>query len=269
MLREFAGKQNLYLDKRGNRPARRGRKVLWTDLYGNSHELDYVLERGGTEKKVGAPVAFIETAWRRYTKHSRNKAQEIQGAIQPLYETYKDHAPFIGVILAGVYTAGALGQLKSLGFKVLHFRYQSVTDEFGVVGIKAGFEENTPEQEFRRKVAAWKRLSAKKRLMVKQKLLNSQCEDIQTFMNDLEVAMTRHIVLIRVLPLHGSSVDLPSVRDAIDFIVKYDAGKEQRTLIRFELEVRYSNGDRVLGEFADKDSALEFLESVSSYQQSL
>jgi hypothetical protein len=46
-------------------------------------------------------VAFIETAWRRYTRHSRNKAQEIEGAIGPLAETFAHARPFLGAILAG------------------------------------------------------------------------------------------------------------------------------------------------------------------------
>ena len=71
LLKEFADKHGLFLDKAGNRPARSGKKVKWIDSYGNSHNLDYVLERGGTPEKVGTPVAFIESAWRRYTKHSR------------------------------------------------------------------------------------------------------------------------------------------------------------------------------------------------------
>src|SRR4030042_370278 len=98
-LQEFADRHGLYLDKRGSRKAREGRRVTWTDLYGNAHDLDFVLERGGTDDVVGIPVAFIETAWRRYTKHSRNKAQEIQGAIQVLALTHKYCCPFVGVIL--------------------------------------------------------------------------------------------------------------------------------------------------------------------------
>jgi hypothetical protein len=88
LLKEFADRHGLFLDKAGDRPARSGKKVKWIDSYGNSHNLDYVLERGGTPEKVGTPVAFIESAWRRYTKHSRNKAQEIQGAILPIRDKH-------------------------------------------------------------------------------------------------------------------------------------------------------------------------------------
>lgn len=88
-LRTTATKHGLFLDLKGTRPARTGKKISWADLYGNTHDLDFVFERGGSPNKIGDPVAFIETAWRRYTKHSRNKAQEIQGAVLPLVTTHQ------------------------------------------------------------------------------------------------------------------------------------------------------------------------------------
>lgn len=54
-LREFAVEHGLYLDKKGHRPARAGKKVTWTDRYGNAHDLDYVLERDGTDNHIGKP----------------------------------------------------------------------------------------------------------------------------------------------------------------------------------------------------------------------
>ena len=126
ILQVTAKKHGLYLDVKGKRPARSGLKISWADDFGNAHDLDFVLERGGTDEKIGDPVAFIETAWRRYTKHSRNKAQEVQGAVLPLVTRHHRHAPFIGVMLAGEWTDGAVKQLTSLGFKVLHFTYQDI-----------------------------------------------------------------------------------------------------------------------------------------------
>src|ERR1700733_3295387 len=78
-LTAIARKHGLYLDYKHSRPARGNKvKVNWADSKGNSHDLDYVLEHGGTEDVVGIPKAFIETAWRRYTKHSKNKVQKMQ-----------------------------------------------------------------------------------------------------------------------------------------------------------------------------------------------
>lgn len=154
-LAKFARKHKLYLDTQGARPARTGKKVSWVDSYENSHDLDFVLERNGTKNKIGEPVAFIESAWRRYTKHSRNKAQEIQGAILPLVAKNKNFAPFVGVMLAGEFTSGALNQLKSLGFQVLYFPYSLILQAFKKFGIDASTEENTTEKDFLDKINTW------------------------------------------------------------------------------------------------------------------
>lgn len=78
ILQKVATDLGMYLDAKGPRQARgTRRKVEWVDGKGNTHDLDYVLESGGDEERIGTPRAFIEIAWRRYTKHSRNKAQEI------------------------------------------------------------------------------------------------------------------------------------------------------------------------------------------------
>lgn len=95
-LEVFAQRFGLYMDFKDKVRPIRGKKMSWVDAKGNSHELDFVFEMGGSSETFGKPVAFIECAWRRYTKHSRNKAQEIQGALLPLAETYQHNDPFFG-----------------------------------------------------------------------------------------------------------------------------------------------------------------------------
>lgn len=118
-LQEFARAKNYYLDWQKDRPAREGKKVTWGDKYGNKHDLDFVIEAGGTDTEIGKPIAFIEAAWRRYTKHSKNKAQEIQGALLPIIELHHLSAPFFGVVLAGEFTEPAIEQLKNNRFAVI------------------------------------------------------------------------------------------------------------------------------------------------------
>jgi hypothetical protein len=48
LLAEFAEKHGLYLDKQGERPCRPGKRCTWLDLNENKHDLDFVLERGGS-----------------------------------------------------------------------------------------------------------------------------------------------------------------------------------------------------------------------------
>ena len=259
MLEKFARSHNLYLDKKGQRPCRSGKKCTWIDKNNNSHDLDFVLERGGTPDTVGMPAAFIETAWRRYTKHSRNKAQEIQGAVEPLAETYRHAAPFKGAILAGVFTDGALGQLRSLGFTVLYFPYEGVVKVFDQFGIDARSEENTPIVAFDHKVAAYEALSMEIRKKLAAALVKAYRKDVQAFVKSLSEAVLRQIEHIVVLALHGTSREVSTVDEAIDFIKSYIHGGSTLPVERYEVEIRYNNGNRVTGSFQDKASAIEFL----------
>jgi hypothetical protein len=148
-LKEFSDEYGYYVDKSGTRgKARLGKNVKWQDKYGNDHDLDFVIEDGGTKNVKGRPVAFIEAAWRRYTKHSRNKAQEIQGAILPIAEHYSWDLPFLGAIIAGLFTEGSIQQLKSVGFHVLYFPYDTIIAAFNIVKIDVKFDESTPDEDF-------------------------------------------------------------------------------------------------------------------------
>lgn len=260
MLREFAQRHNLYLDAKGPRPARRGRKkVNWTDLQGNAHDLDYVMERGGTAEATGTPVAFIETAWRRYAKHSRNKAQEIQGAILPLKAKHKDSAPFVGAVLAGVFTDDALNQMRSERFSILYFPYVVVIKAFRSVGIDAEYDEGTPDAVVEGKVRAWEDLSEAQRQRVAEALIRIDSEEVQGFMRELEMVITRQVESVRVIPLYGSMVRWNLVEEAISFIEGYDEDESSKPFVRYEIEVRYKNGDRIEGSLTSKESAVQFL----------
>lgn len=45
----FCSRHGFYCDRKGPRPARgRSKKVSWLDSKGNKHDLDYVVEAGGS-----------------------------------------------------------------------------------------------------------------------------------------------------------------------------------------------------------------------------
>ena len=73
--------------------------------------------------------------------------------------TYQQCRPFKGAILAGVFTEGALTQLRSLGFTVLYFSYESVVAVFRKYGVDAASDESTADVEFKRKVRSFEKLS--------------------------------------------------------------------------------------------------------------
>ena len=259
LMTDFARDHHVFLDKHGRRAARRGRKVAWLDVYGNTHNLDYVLEKGGTENVIGAPCAFIEAAWRSYTKHSRNKAQEIQGAILPLVLTHRNSAPFIGAILAGVFTEGALKQLRSLGFVILFFPYAGFVQAFERVGIDVRFDEATDEDTFRGTLESWGALTAAQKAEVCAAILEIHAAEVVAFTERLAKSIAREIEAVFVLPLHGRETLIASVEQAIAYIEGYNEVVQALPVVNYIIEVRYNTGDRIEGKFASKDAAIDFL----------
>lgn len=258
-LEKFAKKHKLYLDKKGERKGRKGKKVSWVDSNNNKHDLDFVLERGGTENKVGIPVAFIESAWRRYTKHSRNKAQEIQSAILPLAGKYQSSSPFVGVVLAGVFTSGALSQLKSNGFTVLYFPYETVVKAFKKFGINASFDEQTAEADFRKKIDSW--IELQKKEDVAKELVKLNKIEVDKFLESLAHSVSRFIERIILLPLHGKETETKSISEAIKLVEQYSESQSNLPLLRYEVIIRYNTGDKIEASFKDKKDCVKFLES--------
>ncbi|MBU6266200.1 MAG: hypothetical protein KGN34_01585 [Sphingomonadales bacterium] len=264
-LLAFCDQRGLYLDRHGRRQeVRKGKKVSWQDKYGNSHDLDFVIERGGSEQQQGRPVAFIEAAWRRYSKHSKAKAQEIQGAVLPIAETHELEMPFLGAVLAGVFTRPSLEQLRSLNFQLVHLPYETIIGAFAVVGVDARFDEETPDAAFARCVDQIEALPAPKRKQVKDHVLNTNAEAFAEFFAKLRRKLDRTIEAIVVLPLFGTAQSFSTARDAAAFMQTFDRVSGGGEFRRFEVQVRFSNADEVRGTFADEGEAVHFLRYVTS-----
>ncbi len=263
-LEDFCRNQGLYLDhQERHRPARSGKKVSWTDKYGNVHDLDFVIERDGTDQQIGRPVAFIESAWRRYTKHSRNKAQEIQGAILPLAETYKWNNPFLGTVLAGVFTQGSLEQLQSLGFSVLYFPYESLVAAFKLEGIDVAFDESTSDRVFYQTIAKIEKAPRAAIARIREHIIASNQAAITGFFDALNKRLGRYVTRVVVIPLYGRTNEFATIEDALHFLdghMIYEGSGEFR---KYEIRVDFSNGDKVEASFESKDKVKEFLDFVA------
>lgn len=261
-LLEFTNELGYYLDYQKPRRARPGKKVIWKDKYGNDHSLDFVIEAGGTEVSLGRPVAFIESAWRRYTKHSKNKAQEIQGAVLPIVEKFRLQAPFVGVVLAGEFTAPSLQQLRSLGFSVIYIPYNIIVDSFAALSIDIAFDEQTPDVDYRRASQQIAALSTADVAQIRSTIAAACAGDINSFMSRLEAVLRRHIVAITLVPAWGDSCTAGSVAEARELLVALDVSTPRGVFLRCELTVRYSNGDLIRAEFAERDGVADFLSMI-------
>jgi hypothetical protein len=260
----FAKREHLYLDYQNNpRTARKGKKVTWEDPYGNVHDLDYVLERDGTNEATGTPVAFIEVAWRRYTKHSRNKAQEIQGAILPLAEKFQWSNPFLGAVLAGVFTEGSLDQLRSLGFRVLYLPYDTLVAAFATEGIDIQFNESTPDTVFRNCIKAIESVAPSKMQSIKNHLIAANQQELDGFMISLTERLDRMVEKVVVIPLYGRSTEFATIDDALRFLDQHHIYEGSGEFRKYEVLISFSNGDRVEGSFKDKAKVRDFLQFIA------
>lgn len=264
-LEQFCQKQGLYLDYHTkNRVARRGRKVTWADQYGNAHDLDFVIERDGADHELGQPVAFIEVAWRRYTKHSRNKAQEIQGAILPLAEKYRWNNPFLGCVLAGEFTQGSLNQLRSLGFHLLYFPYQTLVEAFAYGGIDIRFDESTPDEVFRKCTEAIINTSAEVMLRIKEHLAEANQTQLDAFFSALHLRLGRVIQRVLVIPLYGRINQFVTIEGALQFLDEHRLYEGSGEFRKYEVQIEFSNGDKVEASLSSKQKVREFLQFVAT-----
>lgn len=258
VLIKFCREHHLYLDKKGDRPARKGKKISWEDKYGSRHDLDYVIERNGTDTEIGQPIAFIESAWRSYTKHSKNKVQEIEGALNPLFETFEELHPFKGAILSGEFTQPSIDQLVGQGFNVLYIPRQAILDSFEVVGIDANWGEDTPDIEVAEKINAWNRLTQTQKDRVKRAIISNSREQTESFIRNLEVSITRQIDFIVIIPLYGQKYTMPTIKEALNFLDNFKE-VDSYDFQKFEVEIRYNNGDTIRGTFSQIEGVKEFL----------
>lgn len=262
-IQRFSDENGLYFDTIGERKARKGKKITWEDADGNHHDLDYVLEKGGTETRIGLPVAFIELAWRRYTKHSKNKAQEISGAINPIVERFRKTQPFKGAILSGEFTSNSLEQLKSQGFSVLYITFNDLVSSFKANGLDIFFDEDTSEEELSRIVDKWKATPENVLKTIRDNLLSRCANKVNAFVEELSASVNRRIESIHILPLHGSSVLLPSIDSAIKYITEYALLPQEAELQYIEVIVKYTNGSHIDCHFKTKQQTIDFLNMIN------
>lgn len=256
-IRRLCNKYKVYFDTIGPRPARPTKKISWIDINGSNHDLDYVIERNGSPTKIGTPIAFIELAWRRYTKHSKNKVQEISGAILPIAEKYKEFAPFKGAILSGEFTEPSLKQLENQGFNILYIPFKKIVNSFKKYGVNIFFDENTSEQDLTEIVDRVKACNSLDK--IGRDLLNSSKKEIKSFVNALELSIKRQIDYIFVLPLHGKEVRFNTVESAISFIKEYSKIPEDATIDRYVVGIFFNDGSQVNCVFKDQLMAIDFL----------
>jgi hypothetical protein len=83
-------------------------------------------------------------------------------------------------------------------------------------------------------------------------------------MMHLERSVKRQISSVRITPLHGRARDCITIPEAVAYIDRYDETAATGPLVKYEILIRYDNGDKIDGEFHDKAAAVEFLQAYQS-----
>lgn len=146
LLQDLSKTLGLFLDSRFLQRDARGDKIQWEDIEGNNVDYDFVLEIDGTNLQIGIPVAFIESFWRRGSRHSKDKARDDSGKLLPMLEIYPS-ARFLGIISAGDFTNPARELVKSRGIELFYVPKDKLIRAFSDNGLIIDYPDSSPESE--------------------------------------------------------------------------------------------------------------------------
>ncbi len=182
----------------------------------------------------------------------------------PLSETFARRRPFLGAILAGEFTSGSRAQLQSHRFHLVHCPYATVVQAFSEEGVDISSEESSSEEELDAKIRSFERLSLSQRTRIASAIRKLYESQFTTFFDELRRSIERRVSEIFLLTLSGTSRRFVTVHDAIRFMSSYDERTPQDTFVRYELNIRHTNGDEVRCNFRERARVVEFLTSLSA-----
>ena len=174
--------------------------------------------------------------------------------------SYRECSPFMGAVLAGDFTDGALDQLRSHGFNLAYSPYEAIVRTFGRAGADVSSDERTTEDELWRKVRAFNGLRVARR-RIREEIRTFCADQFDPFFNALRRCLDRRVRSVFVLTLSGASRAFDSIEEAVLFVSEYDESISVSGFVRYELNVRYSNEDEVRGSFRRKERCIDFLRS--------
>lgn len=152
LLEKVASNLHLYLDHRFRKRPARGNKILWTDEDGNRVDYDFVLELDGRDEALGIPVAFLETFWRRGSRHSKDKARDDSGKLLPMRGVHPT-ARFLGIVAGGDFTQPARQLVLRNEIDLFYVPKAKIVAAFGNVGLQMDYPDRSAE-EYKQELAA-------------------------------------------------------------------------------------------------------------------
>lgn len=139
---------SLYLHNRFLASPERPIRTDWKDENGNIVDYDFVLELSESLVQKGAPVGFIESCWRRGSRHSKDKVRDDSGKLLPMRSSYPT-ARFLGMIVAGSFTEPSRDFVRSRSIDLFYVPKDKIIDSFSINHLIVDYADTLTEQEKR------------------------------------------------------------------------------------------------------------------------
>lgn len=178
-------------------------------------------------------------------------------------DKYRWNNPFLGTVLAGVFTKGSLDQLRSLGFHVLYFPYDSIVAAFQSEDIDIMFDERTPDSAFSRTTEQIGNAAPDVMVRIQQHLVNANQIAIESFFDALRQRLSRYVSRVVITPLYGRVNEFVTIEDALGFLNRHRIYEGSGDFRRYDIRVDFSNGDKVDASIEAKDKVEEFLAFIA------
>lgn len=245
LLGEVANSLGLFLDNRVvTRSCRRG-KIKWADVEGNYVDYDYVLELGGSATKLGVPVAFLESFWRRGMRHSKDKARDDTNKLLPMRQTYPT-ARFLAIAACGEFTEPAREYVRTREVELFFISKEKIIEAFQSIGVQIDYHDTLPEAQKMELVRAVERQITDESLRLAAANLRNIAgpSAFTSFKQRIYSALIAAPQEIRIYSLaRCGPVIFDSIQNAAVFLSS-DAPQfpEAGEIAQFEYEVSFSDG---------------------------
>lgn len=144
LLLDISHTIDVFLDHRFISRSCRSDKILWSDVDGNKTDYDFVLEFEGSGESIGMPIAFVESFWRRGSRHSKEKARDDTNKLLPMREAYAT-SRFLAIAACGEFTEPARDYVISREVKLFLISKEKIMQAFASVGIEIDYPDSWPE----------------------------------------------------------------------------------------------------------------------------
>ena len=98
---------------------------------------------------------------------------------------------------------------------------------------------------------------------IRSSLVKANQDQIDAFFAALRRRLVRRVTRVLIIPLYGRINEFASIADAMHFLDEFRVSDGSLEFRKYEVQVEFSNGDKIQASFDSDARVREFLEFVS------